>query len=94
MTLSHSSVLQSEPKILRLVHVLRSEVSAAHDGYEDDQAHHPGHSADYQPGLHVPPPAAGVPVITSVRHIEHEERQHSKGEGQLKYNIDNIKDML
>ena len=64
---------------------LRSEVSAAHDGYEDDQAHDPGHSADYQPGLHVPPAAAGGPVITrGVSHIEHEERQHSEGESQLK----------
>ena len=64
-------------------------MSAAHDGDEDDQAENSGDSADYEPGLHghiQGGPASRILICTpgAAPHIEHEEGEHSEGDGELK----------
>ena len=80
----------------------RSELRAAEDGDEEDEAQHAGHRAHDQPVVDVAAntdqsqtiiyldffsPSASIMATFSRGHVEHEESQHPGGDGELESEI-------
>ena len=80
----------------------RSELRAAEDGDEEDEAQHAGHRAHDQPVVDVAAntaqsltiiyldffsPSASIMATFCRGHVEHEESQHPGGDGKLESEI-------